>query len=225
MRLIRLLSSIFYIWKHRDSSIKSLHIDGSVQIGSSCIIKRGVGILSGAKVGTGCKLFENVLLGRGVVLGDFTSINRNTIIDCALIGNFCSVGPNCHIGAGKHAVEYISTSQYIYGSENILGLDSSYNPYDKPAMIGHDVWIGTNAVIMQGVTIGDGCVIGSNAVVTKDVLPYKIVGGVPAIELKKRFSNETINFLNNMKIFNDYKANMNLIRKIAELGSYWENIL
>lgn len=62
-------------------------------------------------------------------------------------------------------------------------------------MIGNDVWIGYEAVIMPGVTIGDGAIVGTRAVVTKDVPPYTIVGGIPAKPIRKRFSDETISIL------------------------------
>ena len=66
-------------------------------------------------------------------------------------------------------------------------------------VIGNDVWIGYEAVIMAGVTIGDGAVIGTRAVVTKDVPPYTIVGGVPARQIRKRFSEDKIEYLLNLK--------------------------
>lgn len=66
-------------------------------------------------------------------------------------------------------------------------------------VIGNDVWIGYEAVIMAGVTIGDGAIIGARAVVTKDVPPYTIVGGVPAKQIRKRFSDETISELLKVK--------------------------
>ncbi|CAN0596282.1 unnamed protein product, partial [Ectocarpus sp. 12 AP-2014] len=62
-------------------------------------------------------------------------------------------------------------------------------------VIGNDVWIGNNATIMQGIKIGDGAIIGTNSLVTKDVPAYTIVGGNPAREIRKRFDNETIEFL------------------------------
>ncbi len=66
-------------------------------------------------------------------------------------------------------------------------------------MIGNDVWIGFEAVILAGVTVGDGAVIGARAVVTKDVPPYTIVGGVPAVPIRKRFSQETIDGLQKIR--------------------------
>ena len=66
-------------------------------------------------------------------------------------------------------------------------------------MIGNDVWIGYEASILAGVTIGDGAIIGTRAVVTKDVPPYTIVGGVPARQIRKRFSDEVISTLLTLK--------------------------
>ena len=66
-------------------------------------------------------------------------------------------------------------------------------------IIGNDVWIGYEAVIMAGVTIGDGAIIGARAVVTKDVSPYTIVGGIPAKSIRKRYSEETIDLLTELK--------------------------
>jgi acetyltransferase-like isoleucine patch superfamily enzyme len=66
-------------------------------------------------------------------------------------------------------------------------------------VVGNDVWIGTDAILMAGITVGDGAVIAAGAVVTKDVAPYSIVGGVPAKEIKKRFDNEKIESLLSLK--------------------------
>ena len=73
--------------------------------------------------------------------------------------------------------------------------DKSYFEELKPIKIGNDVWIGANAVILDGVAIGDGAIIGAGAVVNKDVPPYAIVGGVPAKIIRYRFSDEQIEFL------------------------------
>ena len=81
------------------------------------------------------------------------------------------------------------------GKKNVA--DSWDNKGD--IVVGNDVWIGYEAVILSGVTIGDGAVIGARAVVTKDVPPYTIVGGVPAKPIKKRFSDESIKKLQSIR--------------------------
>jgi acetyltransferase-like isoleucine patch superfamily enzyme len=72
----------------------------------------------------------------------------------------------------------------------------------SPVMIGHDVWVGANAVIRCGVTIGNGCIIGAGAVVTKDVPDFSIIGGVPAKLIRKRFSDEEIVKLQKLEWWN-----------------------
>jgi len=88
----------------------------------------------------------------------------------------------------EHPTDIVSTSPKIY--RNIKSQDIR-DVYSSP-IIGNDVWIGANAIILQGVTIGDGAIVAAGAVVTKDVPPYAIVGGVPAKVIKYRFPDSTI---------------------------------
>jgi acetyltransferase-like isoleucine patch superfamily enzyme len=111
------------------------------------------------------------------------------------VGKFCSIGANVCIGPGRHPLEFASTSPVFYSIHKQCGTtfaDKSYYNEMGKVKIGNDVWIGTNAVILDDITIGDGAVIAAGAIVTKDVEPYAIVGGVPAKFIKKRFSEETI---------------------------------
>lgn len=127
-------------------------------------------------------------VGRYSFIGDFVSIGPNT----ESIGDFCSIAPGVSIGSNMHPIDQLSTSAVFYASrwgEASLSRDDEYN--NQPTIIGHDVWIGNNAVIMPGVTLGTGCIVGSAAVVTKDVKPFEIVVGIPAIKLRSRFDKET----------------------------------
>lgn len=109
------------------------------------------------------------------------------------VGSYCSiaVGVEIVIG-GNHRPDWVST----YPFRVLWGLPGALNdghPRPEPDIeIGSDVWIGTKAMILPGVKIGHGAVIGARAVVTKDVRPYAVVGGVPARELRRRFSDEQI---------------------------------
>ena len=95
-------------------------------------------------------------------------------------------------------------------------------------MIGNDVWIGYEAVVMAGVHIGDGSIIAANAVVTKDVEPYAVVGGVPAKMIKKRFPDETIQILEQMKWWDwNYEDIYNVVpllqsESVEELIAYYK---
>ncbi len=115
-------------------------------------------------------------------------------VDKLIIGKYCSIGSGAVFmmaGNQGHRTDWISTFPFYYQA-NIF--KTSKNPYKKvgDTIVGHDVWIGSEAMIMAGVTIGTGAVIAARAVVTKDVEPYAIVGGNPAEFIKYRFSKKEI---------------------------------
>jgi acetyltransferase-like isoleucine patch superfamily enzyme len=132
-------------------------------------------------------------------LGDFSYVSNEGLILNSTIGKFTSIGPNVKIAPGNHPTRtIISTHPAIYSNpnyclKNFAKVDNHH--YKRGATIGNDVWICANVVISDGITIGDGAIIAANSLVTKDVLPYTIVSGVPAVYLKDRFSRENINFL------------------------------
>lgn len=111
------------------------------------------------------------------------------------IGAFCSIGKGVQILLGdEHHAEWITTYPFPAFWKSWKG-SRRYAKTKGDVVIGNDVWIGQDAMILSGVTIGDGAVIAAGAVVTKSVEPYAIVGGNPAREIRKRFSDETISQL------------------------------
>ncbi len=120
-------------------------------------------------------------------------------VDRLLIGSFCSIGSGAaFIMAGNqgHRNDWISTFPFFWMSDvpAFAGADNGYEPAGD-TVIGNDVWIGSEAIIMPGVKIGDGAVIGTRALVTRDVEPYAIVGGNPAKVIRKRFDDPQIALL------------------------------
>lgn len=132
-------------------------------------------------------------------LGNYSYISRNTYVNNTEIGKFTCIGPNVKIGLAEHPTNtFVSVHPLFYSKSKLLGLNfvnENYFEEFKKTVIGCDVWIGANVVIVGGVKIGHGAIIASGAVVTKDVLPFEIVGGVPAKKIKTRFNNETIKLL------------------------------
>lgn len=139
-------------------------------------------------------LFNNVLVINSTI-GAHTYIQKASSIVNANIGKFCSIAAGVSIGPGVHKLDSVSTHPAFYLKNTPL--TKTYCRQDefassKQTVIGHDVWIGERAIILDGVTIGTGAVIAAGAVVTKSVEPYSIVGGVPAKVLKTRFNSVEI---------------------------------
>lgn len=116
----------------------------------------------------------------------------------AHIGRFCSIAPGVVIGDSNHPTEWLSTHSFQWGEGSWIpsqALGRFKRPLDikgSRTVIGNDVWIGANAIILPGITIGDGAIIAAGSVVFRDVPPYAIVGGGPARVIRFRFDDKTI---------------------------------
>lgn len=148
----------------------------------------------------------------GCHIGYGTYIGSNSEFHKTKIGRYCSIGQNVRCIFGKHPTkDFVSTHPsffstnhsigFTYVNENLFVEHAEFRDGENKysIVIGNDVWIADNVSIMEGVVIGDGAIIAANALVTKDVPPYAIVGGVPAKPIKKRFSEDEIQFLLDLK--------------------------
>lgn len=147
--------------------------------------------LKSSKVGRYVVVAERVIL-REVAVGDFSYFERHAEAIYTSIGKFCSIAANTRINALEHPIERITSHKITYRPNEYfryLGVDGAFRArrQAKRVMIGNDVWIGHGAVVLPGVSIGDGAVVGANAVVTRDVAPFEIVAGTPARTLRRRF--------------------------------------
>lgn len=157
---------------------------------------------------------KDVITNPDITVGDYTMYNdftkdpilfeKNNVLyqypinhDRLVIGKFCSIacGARFLFNSANHTMRSLSTYPFPLFFEE-WGLDSKdvTAAWDNKGdiVVGNDVWIGYEAVVLAGVTIGDGAVVGTRAVVTKDVPPYTIVGGVPAQPIKKRFPDKAV---------------------------------
>lgn len=144
-----------------------------------------------ARLGRKVHLKTGVSIGPDVEIGDYSYVNAYTEIASGTVGRFTSIASFCSIGLNSHPVDWVSTSPMLY-SELQLGAGNRYRDDRGGSVIMNDVWIGTHAVIMRGVTVGNGAIVGAGAVVTKDVPPYAIVVGVPAVVLRFRFAPDVV---------------------------------
>ncbi len=157
---------------------------------------------------------KNVIQDPNIIIGDYTMYNdffrdpvdfeKNNVLyhypinqERLIIGKYCSIacGAKFMFTSGNHTGRSLSTYPFpIFFNEWGLSVKNIAEAWDNKGdiVIENDVWIGYESIIMQGVHIGNGAVIGARAVVTKDIEPYTIVGGVPAKSIRKRFDDTTI---------------------------------
>lgn len=131
----------------------------------------------------------------------YSYIGINTWVVDTHIGAFCSIASEVYIGLATHTIDNLSTFPIFTERKNATGhswVECDYAINRLQTEIGNDVWIGFRAMICGGVTIGNGAIIAAGAVVTKDVPPYAIVGGVPARIIRFRYSQDIINELEDL---------------------------
>lgn len=153
---------------------------------------------------------KNVVSNPNIIVGDYTyyddfedvkNFEKNVkyhfdfVDDKLVIGKFCMIASDVTfiMNGANHLTDAISSYPFsIFGEGWEGAMEGREYPRKGDLIIGNDVWIGYNATIMAGVTIGDGAIIATNATVVRDVAPYTIVGGNPAGEIRRRFSEATI---------------------------------
>ena len=158
---------------------------------------------------------DNIQIGDYTIYNDFykdpRDFEKNNVLyhypvnhDKLVIGKYCSIACNAKfiMTSGNHTMNSLSTYTFpIFYEEWDLDVSKITDAWDNRGdiVIGNDVWIGYDAIIMSGVKIGDGAIIAARALVTNNVLPYTIVGGVPAKVIKKRFTDDVISKLIKIK--------------------------
>lgn len=159
---------------------------------------------------------KNVVTAPNIFIGEYTyyddeadptGFEKNNVLfnwpdfgDKLIVGKFCSIasGTQFIMGSANHRISSVTTYPFnVFGGEWAANTPPhlSQLPFKGDTVIGNDVWIGRECVIMPGVNIGDGAMVATRSVVTKDIPPYTIVGGNPAKPIKKRFADELIDIL------------------------------
>jgi acetyltransferase-like isoleucine patch superfamily enzyme len=180
----------------------------------------------------GKNLINNAASISDSYIGFGTFISGKTILKKARIGKFCSIGQNVQNGFGIHPTTWVSTHPAFYSLQKQAGFTFVENQLFEEhkyiddlkkyyIQIGNDVWIGNNVQILDGITIGDGAIIALGSIVTKDVEPYSIVGGIPACLIRKKFSNEDIKWLLEFKWWD---RDLNWLKEKAKLFTSLEKL-
>lgn len=143
--------------------------------------RRSISVGKGVYIAKGAELLSPI-----IEIGDHSRINGKITIKGTgkvIIGKYCAIGADVKVISDMHIMDRVAIQVKFYRRN----FDESLLHAKGDVRIGNDVWIGDSAIILSGVTVGDGSVIGAGAVVTKSVVPYTVVGGVPAKVIKKRF--------------------------------------
>jgi len=174
-------------------------------------------------------------------IGRFTYTGPNTMIRAVEVGKFCSISWNVSLGGKNHHYDRVTNSTE-WAFHNLCGAKPKgrfdYGAGHQPCVIGNDVWVAANVVVLRGVKVGNGAVIGAGAIVTKDVEPYSIIAGVPAKPIKKRFDEDTIAELEKIKWWNwpvevirqnleriySSTVNADVLRKMMEISEWVEAV-
>lgn len=152
------------------------------------------------------KIFQNANIENSYI-GFGTYIGKRSFLPKSKIGRFCTIGPDVKLVRGKHpSHSFVSIHPAFYSTRKQAGFTfvskskfEEFSNKEYSVEIGNDIWIGANVLIMDGIKIGDGAIIGSGAIVSKDIDPYSINVGNPIKEIGKRFEDEKIERLLQLK--------------------------
>lgn len=195
-KLLKTFSPKGFYLKRRKRALEKKYHDKNLSIGLNSKILN-------TQIGSFISIAKNVIV-RNSEIGDHSYLNANNHINNIKIGKFSSIASNIKFGLGIHPTHLITTHPAFYSNNKPFKTFADKNYFEEylPITIGNDVWIGQESMIMGGVTISDGAIVAARAVVTKDVPPYAIVGGVPAKIIRYRFDKETISKLLRIKWWN-----------------------
>ena len=153
----------------------------------------------------GCNFSGKIKIGYATTLG-----YRNLLGGTISIGKYCQLGVDVALHATNHPISYMTT----YINQNLFQGDLKQLKEENSIIIGHDVWIGHGVIIVGNVKVGNGAIIAAGSVVTKDIPPYTIAAGVPAREIRKRFSETIIEEIETIKWWDKSEQELEKIKPL-----------
>jgi acetyltransferase-like isoleucine patch superfamily enzyme len=211
MKLLKRLYITLFAFYYKYFSDKGILIERKVKLNNHTKLEGFNKIYERASI-------SNSSLGRGTYIGGFCKLENG------IIGRFCCIAPYVEVIYGRHALDnYVSTHPSFYSLRKQGGFTfvekqkfQEFNLIDGKYsfVIGNDVWLGYGVKIMEGLTIGDGAVVAVGSIVTKNIPPYEIWGGIPAKKIRNRFPDEIKCKLDEIKWWN---SDMNTLKVQAHL--------
>ncbi len=180
LKYLKTASFNFIIQKFNKKITKTIFLGKNVKIGKNCQLIGSIQLKDNTNIG------ENSILKGEICIDTGTNLNKNVeVIGNIKIGKYCAIARNVTFQGRNHFIHRPSIQHSFY--INFFGFRNELSTIENPIIVGNDVWIGTRAIILSGLKIGDGAIIGAGAIVKKDVEPFSIVAGVPAMHKKWRF--------------------------------------
>jgi acetyltransferase-like isoleucine patch superfamily enzyme len=189
-----------FIDQYENTTNETVHLHGTMRLNPGARIFKST-------IRGPLYLNRNTQLGPEVVAGKYTGMNESCYIARGTIGAYCAIGARTSINPFNHPVDWLSTNEFQYHPNSFDWVDE-YRDFQRlprtadmfrTVSIGNDVWTGHHVHIMAGVTVGDGAVIAAGSIVTKDLPPYAVAAGVPAVVKRLRFPEATIERLLKLK--------------------------
>lgn len=197
------------------------------QILYKCQIERNCDTCSSVFEGYN-RISHHTCFSKGYI-GRYSYIGANCMLSRAHIGRYTSIGNFVKVITSIHPISHVSTSPVFYSNQRKYSLtkirlfQDSLMIKENSVIIGNDVWIGDNVLLKGGIEIGDGAIIAMGSVVTKDVPPYAVVGGVPAKIIKFRFGEDDIKWLLERRWWDaDPKELANTLNEMCDINKYKE---
>lgn len=207
--MVQFIKAYFYkLYSFLRNPINSILYDRDRKIDGSEISNRING-LKHLKCGKNIAIPEFCVFNGKIEIGDYTTLGiHNMFFGDVKIGKYCQIGAYVAIHGTNHPINHLTT----YINYRLFDGELSNLKTSKPVRIGHDVWIGHGAIILSGVSIGNGAIIAAGSIVTKDVASYTIVAGNPAKSLKKRFDEQMIKEIEELRWWNLTRNELNKIK-------------
>lgn len=150
-------------------------------------------------------------LNEGIRIGYASTLGVNNYFGGkVIIGKYCQIGADVAFHASNHPISFMTS----YINNNLFDGALKYNKEEHQIIIGNDVWVGHGVIVVGNVTIGNGAILAAGAVVTRDVLPYTIVAGVPAKTVRKRFSDTVIQEIEDLQWWNLSSQELEIIKPL-----------